>query len=331
MKHKINTLILLGIFWLILWQSNAVCAGASQSIALCCQILIPTLFTPLVFSKWIAQQAINTPPAFKRAVTIVCGLTGGYLAGLQTYQTAYPNKHDSAQAGAALFCAGPAFCIQAVGNMIFHSVPLGVAFYLSSAISCLIVYLVFKGSGNGSTSPAPVPAITLLQSFILAVQSATRAMCTICAFTVCFGILTSLIQTVFPLASPFLPLLEVSTGCSTCPNLGLVGLYIAAFLIGFGGVSILLQCLYFLSGSVSPVKLIQMRVFSGIVCIFLFSIFFRFVPQKVAQTSAPLLAVSTAQSAIEAIFLLLFCVSCMCDIYQNLPFFGTHDKIKDMR
>ena len=217
------------------------------------------------------------------ACAFALGFVGGYPVGAKTAIGLYEKGMCSkAEAERLLsFCnnSGPAFILGVVGAGIFASSRAGVFLYLAHAAASVCVGILFrfykagapKGGKSGGTGPQ-FQAERFTVAFTGSVKNAFLSTLNICAFVVFFTVIIRLL-----LLSGFLPALagllgrllaplgltqtwaerlltgalEISSGVSTLMGEGALAgrLSMAAFMLGWAGISVHCQVLSFIGGS----------------------------------------------------------------------------------
>lgn len=214
------------------------------------------------------------------ATALALGFIGGYPVGARTAITLYQQGQCSrAEAQRLLaFCnnSGPAFILGVVGAGVFQSGKIGFLLYLTHMLASCLVGLVFRFYGpkedarraNGPTFQAK----RFTAAFTQAVTGAMTSTLNICAFVLFFtvllrlltltGLLPALASLLGDLLSPLgftedwatrllTGLVELSSGVAGLTGSGhLAGrAAMAAFMLGWAGVSIHCQTLTFLADS----------------------------------------------------------------------------------
>lgn len=285
-------LIFAGIF--LIGFSKNVGTGIREGLAVCANVLIPSLFPFMIFSSFLlktrAEKGISfllkpvTRYAFglnpKTGAVILLSLIGGYPVGAKLVSQMKANKEISEKTARRLmyFCvnAGPAFITVAVGSHMFGSFAIGLILLVSQLTGSILIAVISRflfGSLNSETElhirQYDPPSVSLVK----AVSEAASAMLTICTFVVAFwgfsGILSSLgIPKLFsgilskagidPAFSEALlaGLMEVTSGCTAAAKLSDLhsAVMLTAFLTSFGGFCVLFQIKAFLGGSVLRIK-----------------------------------------------------------------------------
>lgn len=202
---------------------------------------------------------------------LVLGLIGGYPVGAKTAVELYQNGLCSKTEAERLlgFCnnSGPAFLLGVVGAGVFGSAQVGLLLCLVHIISAVLVGIVFRfyRSGEGDTAvlsarhSAP-KSRRASEVFALAVRSSLASVLNVCGFILLFGVILRLLTLsgvigalAEGLAQLFSPLgltrawaerllggfVELSNGVAGLPAGNRSGgIPMAAFLLGWGGLSV---------------------------------------------------------------------------------------------
>lgn len=213
------------------------------------------------------------------AAAVALGLIGGYPVGARTAIRLYENGQCSKTETERLlaFCnnAGPAFILGVVGTGIFGSGLAGLLLYLTHIAASLAVGLLFRfykpsdrpragDSVSGFQVARFAPALTG------AVTGAAASSMNICAFVLFFsvvirtlslsGLLPALASALGTLLAPagfseawgkrlLTGLLEISSGVASLSGAETGSLPMAAFMLGWAGLSVHCQVLAFLGDS----------------------------------------------------------------------------------
>jgi len=214
------------------------------------------------------------------ASAIVLGFVGGYPVGARTALDLYRQGQCSKVEAERLlsFCnnSGPAFILGVVGAGVFSSGKVGLLLYLAHALASICVGILFRFYGPREAEKAhphaPIQVKRFTAAFTGAVTGAMTAAVNISAFVIffsviirlCFlsGLLPGLAQLlgsvfgVFGLSPEWAKklltgLLELSSGVWGLGQTGSVAgrLSMAAFMLGWAGLSVHCQVLSFLSDS----------------------------------------------------------------------------------
>ena len=220
------------------------------------------------------------------ASAFVLGFVGGYPVGARTalslYQKGMCTKTEAERLLAFCNNSGPAFILGVVGAGVFASSRVGVLLYLAHAAASVCVGLLFRfyrgeeGRREGRAAPT-FQAERFTTAFTGAIKNSFLSTLNICAFVVFFtvvikllflsGVLPGLAGVLGTLFSPLgfstrwaerllTGLIELTSGVWTLTGAGTMSgrLSMAAFLLGWAGLSVHCQVLSFLGGSGLSVK-----------------------------------------------------------------------------
>ena len=217
------------------------------------------------------------------ASALALGFIGGYPVGARTaiglYEKGLCSKTEAERLLAFCNNSGPAFILGVVGAGVFCDSRVGVLLYLAHALASVCVGLVFRfykaSEGRGKSSKSvrsDIRAQRLSTAFTETVKNSFLSTLNICAFVVFFtvvirmltasGILPALAKGLGVLLAPLgmteewgrrllTGVLEVSSGVWSLTGEGSLSgrLSMAAFMLGWAGISVHCQVLSFLGGS----------------------------------------------------------------------------------
>lgn len=216
------------------------------------------------------------------ASAVVLGFVGGYPVGAKTALSLYQNGSCTKTEAERLlaFCnnSGPAFILGVVGAGVFASSKIGVMLYLTHAAASLCIGLLFRFYRSGGKSRPEKRSRTQFQTKRLtaaltgSVTGSFLSVLNICAFVVFFtvvirllfhsGLLTALANALGVLLAPvgfsaewaqwlLAGVIELSSGVTALAGSGALAgkLSLAAFMLGWAGVSVHCQVLSFLGDS----------------------------------------------------------------------------------
>ena len=212
------------------------------------------------------------------AAAVALGFIGGYPVGartaLQLYEQGLCSKTEAERLLAFCNNSGPAFILGVVGAGVFGDSRVGLLLYLTHALASLLVGLLFRFYGGWerrracAPRPKPIQTVTLPAAFTGAVSRALQSTLNICAFVVFFAVVLRLLSAYGALsgAAALLSLagfegewarrlvaglLELSSGVASLQGsaefTGRVSM--AAFMLGWAGLSVHCQVLSFLVDS----------------------------------------------------------------------------------
>ena len=245
------------------------------------------------------------------AAALALGFVGGYPVGAQTAIQIYENGQCSRTEAERMlaFCnnSGPAFILGVVGAGVFGSGGLGLLLYLAHLLASLLVGMLFRfyKPGEGpQTRRGRGPqfqAANFSKSFTKSVTGALCSTLNICAFILFFtvflrilahaGVLAGAARLLSALLTPLgmdqtwaerllTGLVEVSSGVSSLTDGTLSGrLSMAAFMLGWAGVSVHCQVMAFLGDSGLSIRTYVIgKLLHGALSASLTALLFRHIP-----------------------------------------------------
>ena len=311
----------LGAFWLLLRLPAAAAEGARQGLALCAGVIIPSLLPFLILSALAA--ALGLPALFARLCTpvlsrlgippvcaapLLLGLTGGYPVGaVSLAELVRGGLLTPEEASRALpWCnnTGPGFIVGVAGSAVFGSVKAGLLLYLCHVLAALALAL-FSGKKRRDTglSLQEQSQKNLAAALPECIGAAATNMVCICAYVVFFSVLTALLRTAGVFSAPaaalsarfgtelraayamFTGIFELSSGIGALQGMPLTpaSAALAAFLLGFGGLSVHCQTLYAVSSAeIKCARHFAGRIVHGLLSALLaFALFSVFMPPQI--------------------------------------------------
>lgn len=215
------------------------------------------------------------------ATALALGFVGGYPVGARTaislYQSGQCSRTEAERMLAFCNNCGPAFILGVVGAGVFGSGAVGLLLYLGHILASVLIGLIFRfykpsdGPVKRKNIGAQFQTASFPASFTHSVTGAMQSTLNICAFILFFTVfirlltLSGFLSTLSTLLSALLaPLglsrlwaerlltgfLEISSGVSSLTDGALSGrLSMAAFMLGWAGVSVHCQVMAFLGDS----------------------------------------------------------------------------------
>lgn len=287
-KRAIASIFGLGLLAAMISNAGAAGDACRDALEMCGRLLIPSLFPFFVLSGFLNRVGLPgllgkalAPFAMRvfgvsgaGASALLMGLTGGYPAGA-AYIADMERQGSVTQREAErllAFCnnSGPAFIVGAMGLGVFGSVRLGLLLYGIHVFAAFMTGLIFRGRNAcyeyqdlqlDSTDPA--------LALVGAVRQAIAAILSVCGFAVCFSVLLRILDSGGTLSllcgavaarfgfeprfvrAMLTGMLELGSGAAAmqglrpCPE----SFALAAFLLGWGGISVHFQTLAVLADS----------------------------------------------------------------------------------
>ena len=241
------------------------------------------------------------------AAAFALGFVGGYPVGARTVISLYENGTCSKVEAERLlsFCnnSGPAFIFGIVGAGVFSSGKIGLLLYLVHSVASILVGILFRRWGKNappaeqSCEPYRAPEMSFSSAFTSAIRSAVSSSLNICGFVIFFSIFIKLLFSsgLIPAIAGFFGMvfaptgfdevwverlltgiIELTSGVWTLRGIegritGSVAM--AAFMLGWAGLSVHSQVLSFIGASGLSVrtyiigKLLQGVISAGFVLI----------------------------------------------------------------
>ena len=245
------------------------------------------------------------------AAALALGFIGGYPVGARTAIQIYENGQCTRTEAERMlaFCnnSGPAFILGVVGAGVFGSGTAGLLLYLAHLLASLTVGALFRfykpreGPQTVRSRGPQFQTVSFPRAFTSSVTGALQSTLNICAFILFFtvflrilasaGILEALGRLISVLLAPLgmdqtwaerllTGLVEVSSGVSSLTDGALSGrLSMAAFMLGWAGVSVHCQVLAFLGDSgLSASTYVAGKLLHGTISAVLVRLLFQAVP-----------------------------------------------------
>ena len=283
------------------------------------------------------------------SAALILGFVSGYPVGARTVLSLYSRGDCSKDEAERLlaYCnnSGPAFIFGVVGTLVFSNNSIGLMLYIVHFITSVLIGVVMglfsKKSKTALQLKTPVKRVSFTEAFVSSVKTAFSSCLNICGFVMFFTVFIKFLNLsgVIPCLARFLTitgidyntifnlltgLIELTSGVwalsgeagSLCKSAAM-----AAFMLGWAGLSVHCQVLSFLSGSeLSAKRYIIGRLAHGILSALLVYLVFLLFPFD-KEVSAYLAAQVTTLSSIRLERALLTSLSCSaCVFLIFLPF-----------
>ena len=291
------------------------------------------------------------------AAAFVLGFIGGYPIGAKTAIGLYEDRQISKVEAERLLAfsnnSGPAFILGVIGVGIFASSRIGLLLYLAHAIASILVGILFRFWGYNKPigvekkkRKTEVPP-SFSTAFVKSVSGAFQSTLNICAFIIFFTVIIRLLflAGAIPAFSGFLGaflagfgldaywasvlltgFIELSSGVWSLRDMAgqlSQSIAMAAFMLGWAGLSVHCQVLSFIGDSGLSVRSYILgktlhAVFSAVLVFFLVRVFPFEVPVSltlaegvsaiVSMDFSTTILISSATAGIVALFILLICL-----------------------
>lgn len=247
---------LCGLMAILVIFSAAAKNGAREGMALCENLLIPSLLPMMMLSNTLVSSDANrlftrlfgglTEALLRlpRQATgaVILGLTCGYPVGAVLTASLRESGVISESEARRLLrfncCGGIAFTVTAVGSITLHSAHTGSALLFIN-ITAALLYAAADGLLHRKEPLTDLSAggssLSAAEALPAAVTASIKGLAAMCAMIVFFSALAA----VLPVPSPLLPLLEITKG--VCQSEAPIPLPYLAFFLSFGGLCLHLQ------------------------------------------------------------------------------------------
>ena len=235
--------------------------GVRRGLAVCAEMLIPSLFPFLVLSGFIIRSGMAggigqcLSPLMRRvfglsgsaAAAMIISLIGGYPAGADAVASLYEQGDIGKDEGQRLLrccvSAGPAFIIGGIGVGMLGSAAAGVRLLAAHWLAFAVVALTERQK----TAPASVRAVrseSVGAAVAQSVHAAAQSLLSMCGFVLLASGMLSIGDAAF---GEWLPPLwrcvigctaEISTGCVEAAQMGMAAPFWLGAALGFGGLSV---------------------------------------------------------------------------------------------
>lgn len=245
------TLVLPAIFPLLMLFGNQVGEGVRNGLQLAYRSVLPALFPSAVVCGMLAELLEYLPLSPNRALWItaqLCGFPLGIKSVCRAFQRGLIDQKTAVALSACSANASPAFLILYVGGRIFDDLKIGLILFLGQM---LISFLIAWCSGALHACPKVYPAEqSLLTIWGNSISGAAFG---------CLGLI-GYICLFSALAAPLKPFgwfdylygfLELTGGIS---ELKINHLYLCSAMVGFSGISVLIQNAFLLNQDRLPIK-----------------------------------------------------------------------------
>lgn len=270
MKKFMLSICVICIIYLILCHPDAALFYAHDSINICFEMIIPTLFPfficsgILIYSGFCEALAhifrfcmqplfgINSAGSSAFILGIISGYPLGAVTAGELYDNGYITKTEAEHLLAFCNNSGPLFILGSVGAAVYANMRIGAALYVTHLLAALTVGMIFKFYRKRKMEKVVVPKkenkLSIGEIFNISLQNAIRNILTVCGAVVFFSITGRIALDVFPLSDMaytlFSGIMEFATGTVNVSYLSAPlaeKLVLTAFIIGFAGISVHIQ------------------------------------------------------------------------------------------
>lgn len=311
---------------LLIGFTDSAKAGVLYGLKLCYFVLIPSLFPFLIVGDLLAGAVsfvrLKTPLGRALGLTpceyllFLLSQIGGYPMGARLLQSGVENGSVNPARAKRLVClfvgCGPGFAIGGVGGLL-HNKNAGILLYVCCVLASFLCALLFSPRSIAPAGAKKMQVKTDASSFLVSsVQNGTTGMISICGFVVFFSMISAVLSKILPRCSWLLPYLEVGGGVNLLAKSS-ASLPLFGFLLGFGGLAVVLQIVYFGGNLANLGQILTFRLLCGGLCAALVKIALFVLPSQLCQSFAPdqVGVISPGSGAVCSALLVLFVISCV--------------------
>ena len=234
--------------------------GIKNGILFCIEVLMPSLYLFMVISAYVAKSglAVKFSKPFGRlikglfglpptaAAVLLSSVLGGYPVGARCcailYEEGILSESEAIKTALVAVCAGPGFLLSFVGSALLDCPKAGVILLVAEIMGMLLTGMIGKRRKCTPTARIPTQKHTEGNLLVRSVSDASKAALLMCAMVVLCSAMIEVVSAIVPnetLSDIVSALLEITAGCQRL--CGSYPLYLLAFFIGFGGISVHLQ------------------------------------------------------------------------------------------
>ncbi|MCL2014482.1 MAG: hypothetical protein FWG69_05785 [Oscillospiraceae bacterium] len=255
--------------------AESIAQSVRDSIDLCLEMLIPSLFCMMILSAFAVRTNIMSPlfrplgfitryvlrldPQLTQV--LIFGLIGGYPVGAKLISNLIAGGEITPESGRRMLCfcvnAGPAFLIGAIAIPLYGDIKIGFILFGSQLLAALTIAIVTGLGRCGKIEMMKKSAVknpNYAKHLVTAVGDIIKSMSVICGFIIIFGAIitilknTGIIFALTKLLSAAIPnsaaaavtgFFEITAGVAVCKEIpGLASLLTVCAITSFGGLCV---------------------------------------------------------------------------------------------
>ncbi len=263
----LTALTLFALGAMMIFYSEDVSAAVIEAVKSCVYRIVPSLFgvsvlaTALSGSGALPYLLKNSAVDGNVLTAFILGNVGGYPVGAKLLAE---SSEPGTASDALVFCysAGPAFAAGIVGTGVFGNRIYGLGALLSVFLANLSMYLLFLIRHHDKVKKSESNLRPLSTGLMLdSVSSTAKAMISVSSTVVFFSALKAVLGKILPALSIGIPsvLIEI-TGFTRLTASDGMTLPIAAAILSFGGICVLMQIFSIVGGRFSLKKFLLSRL-----------------------------------------------------------------------
>lgn len=293
-KTSVKYCVVLSAAVLVLFNAEASLEYAKNGLALCEEVLVPSLFPffvcsgLLVYSGACEWLAVGFAPIMRPLFNIggvgasafVLGIISGYPLGAKVavglYEDGYIEKNEAERLLSFCNNSGPLFLLGSVGVAIYHSIRLGAILYISHIAAALTVGGLFRFYKRGASAKTGYTkkekSTDMAVVFSRALSDSVTGILNVCGAVIFFGVIANILTDFLPAGlarSLFMLASELTNGIKSISSAEISlahKLVLSSVAAGFAGICIHLQVMSVAAGKgLSLLPYISGKLLHGII------------------------------------------------------------------
>ena len=303
-KQKIVVLFLVSICVFLIINPQICFKSVLNAVSVWATKVFPVLFPFFIITRFIVflidyskttfadrfmKKIYHTPNG--SFVVFLLSFLSGYPMGAKLisnlYDDNYINSKDATKMLSFCSISGPMFIIGSVGLAMFNSFKIGIIVLISNVLASLVNGIIFRGEKFDEQNFKIKPKNSTI-SIAEIVQDSINSILMICAYLILAFLFIDIIKNLF-FSNANLSIFhciiegffEITRGLLDLSTLGLnikLNIVISSGIIGFGGISVMLQSLTFIKKLNIPFKTIFLqKLTQSFLCVVISAILVIFV------------------------------------------------------
>ena len=328
----------------LLINAPATMVATREAIRNCMVSVVPSLMAFMIVTSFVSESScgdtigrilptrllFNLPRSCGKVVLL--SMLGGYPCGAKMITTMLKKNEIDTKTAQRMLCfcinPSPAYVISAIGIGLFDNAKIGAIIWISHVFTALVIGIVFRGKpiAEKTTQHTHRP---LSDIFVKSVLDSTNTMIAISGFVITFSVVLTFLRqtgvtdfatnalnfltkdeaTSRALFDTFFDVVVGSKTCLDCPPITAVMLCAGA--VSFGGISIISQVVYLLSGqNIKFLRIILFRFVHAVLTVATVYIIINITDTEI--TTAILIGSNVTNAPTNYITTMLFVLCCAC-------------------
>lgn len=276
------------VFLLSLFASDKIAHSVKSALSLCSDVIIPSVFPFMVISDFLYAYTnlcsmntlgyifekvfkINRAGLYPFALGILCGFPLGVKCAAELYKKGELTKSEAERIVGFCNNTGPAFLVSGIGLGLRANIKEGFLLYFSMVISSVLTGALFSIGHTLEKTEIRLDKAKRF-SFTESIKNAGVNTLNVCSYLTFFACAVGMLRNIIGENYVYLSLIsfiEVGSASSIFSKTRLLSkrlsLSLSSFAVGFSGLSVHLQALFFLSDTdVSIKKYFVMKLLQGV-------------------------------------------------------------------